>query len=85
VKIGGRFEGIDSDTSVGGTTTDVAVVKNAAGMLFSANVNGYGTKAAFSETASVAAGATINFVVGYGNAAHVNDSTGLSVTITPTQ
>ena len=39
--------------------------------------------APFSITTSVAAGDTIDFVVGYGtNATHSNDSTGLSATIT---
>ena len=90
VKIEGRFEGIDNGgttTDGDGTTTDVAVVKNSntATPLFSADVNGFEDKAPFSETTSVTAGATINFVVDYDNAAHVNDSTGLSVMITPTQ
>jgi Tol biopolymer transport system component len=85
VKIEGRFEGIDTDTSVGGTTSDVAVVHNSATNLFSASVNGFGAKTPFSITRTVAAGDTIDFSVGYGsNATHSNDSTGLSVTITPT-
>ena len=86
VKIEGRFEGIDTDTSVGGTTTDVAVVKNTTTTIFGADVNGFGTTAPFSITTSVVAGDTIDFVVGYGsNFTYANDSTGLSATITPTR
>jgi hypothetical protein len=79
VVIKGRFEGIDTV----GTTTDVAVVHNSATTLFRGNVNGYGAKAPFSITRSVAAGDTIEFYVGYGsNANHGFDSTGLLATIT---
>jgi hypothetical protein len=81
VKIEGRFEGIDK----AGTTTDVAVVKNTATTLFSDNIDDYGDRAPFSITTTVAAGDTIDFAVGYGsNADYTSDSTGLSVTITPT-
>ena len=82
VKIEGRFQGIDK----GGTTTDVSVVHNSTTTLFSGNINGYGARAPFSITRSVAAGDAIDFSVGYGsNATYFNDSTGLSVTITRTR
>jgi hypothetical protein len=81
VKIEGRFEGIDTH----GTTTDVAVLKNTGTTLFGGNINDYGATAPFLITKQVAAGDTIDFSVGYGsNANYGFDSTGLSVTITPT-
>src|SRR3712207_5532262 len=87
VKIEGRFQGIDTGgtaTDGDGTTTDVAVAHNSTTTLFSDNINAYGATAPFSITRSVAAGDTIDYSVGYGsNATHSNDSTGLSVTITP--
>lgn len=79
VKIEGRFQGIDA----AGTTTDVAVVHDSAATLFSGNIDGYGVRAPFSITKSVAAGDTIDFSVGYGsNRNYTSDSTGLAVTIT---
>jgi hypothetical protein len=82
VQIEGRFEGIDADVSVGGTTTDVAVVHNSAVTLFRGNINGYGATAPFTITRTVAAGDTIDFSVGWGsNRTYGNDSTGLSATI----
>jgi|SRR5215212_6608776 len=81
VEIEGRFEGIDAH----GTTTDVAVVHNSTTTLLSGDVNAYEAKLPFSITKQVVAGDTIDSSVGYGsNANHVYDSTGLSVTITPT-
>jgi hypothetical protein len=83
VKIEGRFQGIDTH----GTTTDVGVHYDSAtssASLFSSNVNGYGARAPFSITKSVATGDRITFYVGYGsNRTYFHDSTGLSVTITP--
>jgi hypothetical protein len=82
VKIEGKFEGIDT----GGTTTDVGMMKNTTKTLFSNNINGFGATAPFSTTTTVAGGDTIDFLVGYGsNATYENDSTGLSVTITPAE
>jgi hypothetical protein len=72
----------------------VSVVHNSATTLFNGNVNGYydasdpindPSIAWFDITRSVTAGDTIDFSVGYGsNANYYYDSTGLSVTITPT-
>lgn len=91
VKIKGRFEGIDNfgtTTEGDGTTTDVTVVKNSntgTPLFGERKINAYDDEARFEMTETVAAGSTIDFVVGYGsNATHANDSTGLSVTITPT-
>jgi hypothetical protein len=82
VKVEGKFEGIDT----GGTTTDVGMMKNTTKTLFSNNINGFGATAPFSTTTAVAGGDTIDFLVGYGsNATYENDSTGLSVTITPAE
>jgi hypothetical protein len=86
VMIAGRFEGIDNfgtPTDGDGTTTDVAEVKNTntAPPLFSDDINSYGDEVPFSITTTVAAGDTIDFVVGLGGNTYSNDSTGLSATI----
>jgi RHS repeat-associated protein len=76
----GRFQGIDVGT---GTTTDVSITHNGAGV-FSSAVNGGGASAPFSLTRMVSAGDTLEFSVGVGsNGTYNSDSTGLVVTITP--
>jgi YD repeat-containing protein len=80
MKFEGRFQGLDT----GGTTTDVTVIHNSSVPLFSGAVNGYGTQTPFMLFKTVAAGDTIDFVVGTGgNNTYYGDSTGLAVTITP--
>ncbi len=78
-QIKGRFEGIDT----GGTTTNVRILHKEA-QVQSGNVNGFGAQATYDFPLSVAAGDTIDFVVGYGsNNTYNSDSTGLAATITP--
>lgn len=70
-------------------TTDVHVRLNSSTALFDGNINGSGSTAPFSLTRTVAAGDTIEFVVGYGSNGNYNsDATTLAVTISqppPTQ
>jgi len=75
--VAGRFQGIDT----GATTSDVSITKNGT-VLFSGNLNGYGTQLPFSLSVTVAAGDAIEFTVGVGaNGTYNNDSTGLAATI----
>lgn len=63
------------------TTTDVHVRLNSSTALFDGNINGSGSAAPFSLTRTVAAGDTIEFVVGYGSNGNYNsDATTLAVT-----
>ncbi len=79
-QVKGRFQGIDT----GGTTTNVRILHKGV-QVQSGGVNGYGSQAAYDFALTVAAGDTIDFVVGYGsNLTYNNDSTGLVATITPT-
>jgi hypothetical protein len=65
------------------TTTDVHMQTNGVAIL-SGTVNGYGTNSgpSFDTTMTLAQGATLDFVVGYGNNGYLNDSTGLRAQIT---
>jgi hypothetical protein len=76
----GLFQGIDTRS----TTTDVHVLRNSSIALHTANINGFGDQSPFSFTATVAAGDTLDFLVGFGNGSFGADSTGLAVTITDT-
>ncbi|HEU4875904.1 MAG TPA: RHS repeat-associated core domain-containing protein, partial [Pyrinomonadaceae bacterium] len=52
-------------------------------VIWSGNINGYGNQATFSLSATLAAGDTLDFQVGYGsNQTYNSDSTGLAATIT---
>jgi hypothetical protein len=76
--IAATFSGMDT----GGTTTDVAVLRNG-GELFSGLVNGYQATRSFSGVVAVSAGETIDFSVGYGsNETYFGDMTGLDAVIT---
>lgn len=71
------FTGIDTR----GTTTDVHVLLNHAG-LFAGSINGYGSSAAYSSVLALAAGTVLDFAVGFGaNGTYNNDSTAISVRI----
>ena len=75
----GLFQGIDTR----GTTTDVHILQDSATTLLGANINGFGDQAPFSFARYLAAGETLDFVVGFGfNGTFWDDSTGLAVTIT---
>jgi hypothetical protein len=75
----GLFQGID----IRNTTTDVHVLQNSTTSLLSGNINGFGNQAPFNFTRYLAAGETLDFVVGWGfNGNYGADSTGLAVTIT---
>ncbi|MDE3113028.1 MAG: HYR domain-containing protein [Chloroflexota bacterium] len=68
-----------------GTTTDDAVLLNgnATNPLFVGEVTGYRAAQTYSGTVSMAAGATLDFTVGYGtDGSYFSDATGLAVTIT---
>jgi hypothetical protein len=79
VRVVGRFQGLDT----AGTTSDAIITYNGA-PLFNRPVNGYGVPVPFSIIKSVSAGDVIEFSVGYGsNCTYNNDSTGLTVSITP--
>ncbi len=72
------FTGID----VHGTTTDVHVLSGATS-LYSSFINGYGETESFSTTLTLAAGALVDFAVGYGqNGDYYDDSTGIDATLT---
>ncbi len=78
-RVAGSFFGQDS----AGTTTDVHILKNG-NTKFDGVVNGFGPGSAvpFDLPITLAAGDTLDFVVGYGaNANFANDSTGLAATI----
>ena len=76
-QVAATFSGMDT----GGTTSDVAVLRNG-GELYSGLVNGYGTTRTFSGVVSVSAGETIDFTVGYGNNQNYGgDMTGLDAII----
>ncbi len=75
--ISGRFEGIAG----GHATTDVHVIHNSTAV-FDGYVNGLGSVVPYSVQRTVAAGDTIDFVVGDGGNAYWSDSTGLAATIT---
>lgn len=86
--IAASFWGQDDGTNSGGqrpgTTTDVHV-RLASGDLFTGAVNGFGpsTTTSGGGTVSLAAGETVDFVVGVGaNGNYYNDSTGLAATVT---
>ena len=73
------FQGID----MRGTSTDVHILQASTTSLLTANINGFGNQATFSFNRYVAAGDTLDFVVGFGSDGDYNDdSTGLAVTIT---
>lgn len=74
----GGSRGIDT----GGTTTDISIRHNST-LIWSGNINGYGNQATFSLSATLSAGDTLDFQVGYGsNQTYNSDSTGLAATIT---
>jgi hypothetical protein len=73
----GLFQGIDTRN----TTSDVHVLQNSSTSLHSANINGFGNQSPFNFTRDLAAGDTLDFVVGWGNGNYQADSTGLAVTI----
>lgn len=66
----GEFTGLDS------ASTDVHVLHNGVS-LYDGNVSGSGSVQAYNVLATLAAGDTLDFVVGYGNGTYFNDSTGL--------
>jgi concanavalin A-like lectin/glucanase superfamily protein len=76
--VAGLFQGIDTRN----TTSDVHVLEDSSTSLLSANINGFGDQSAFNFTSDLAAGETLDFVVGWGNGNYNADSTGLAVTIT---
>lgn len=83
-QVKGRFQSIDAYP--GGT--DVAVLHNSGGELFSGLISGLpsapGGEEKFTLLVYVEAGDTVDFSVGYGaNNTYSNDSTGLSATIRP--
>ncbi len=83
VAIKGRFQGLDYQ----GATTDVSIKwSGAAQPLFSSflGLNGQSQTTAYSLTATVAVGDTIDFIVGYGNGYYGADSTGLAASIVKT-
>ncbi|HYC61125.1 MAG TPA: Ig-like domain-containing protein [Thermoanaerobaculia bacterium] len=72
-RIEGKFEGLDTV----GTTTHVTITHNAT-VIWSSDVNGYGTQVPFSLSRVVTVGDRIDFSVGAGaNAVYTYDSTGL--------
>jgi uncharacterized delta-60 repeat protein len=72
------FTGVDVD----GTTTDVHVLLNGASVA-DGEINGYGSTFAKSiSLPTVAAGDTIDFIVGYGTGSYYSDSTTLSAQVT---
>ncbi len=76
VNISGRFENMNS------ATTDVHVVHNSSAALFDGAINVQGSVAPFSIRKTVAAGDTLDFVVGWGSNGNYNsDSTGLALVI----
>ena len=78
VNISGRFENMNN------ATTDVHVVHNSSAALFDGAINGAGSVAPFSIRKTVAAGDTLDFVVGWGsNGTYYSDSTGLVLNIAP--
>ncbi len=78
VNISGRFENMNS------ATTDVHVVHNSSTALFDGAINGAGSVAPFSIRKTVAAGDTLDFVVGWGSNGNYNsDSTGLVLNLVP--
>ena len=77
----GGFSGVDS----GPTTTDVHVLLD--GAVFASgglNINGGGNTVFLTsfDPVTLAKGDTLDFVVGYGNGAYFNDSTGVSAQVT---
>jgi hypothetical protein len=74
------FTGVDN----GGTTTDVHILDNGVS-IFDSVVNGYlNSTPPFNNTLTVGAGATIDFVVGFGSDGfYYNDSTALAATLSP--
>lgn len=78
VNVSGRFENMNN------ATTDVHVVYNSSTALFDGAINGQGSVAPFSIRKTVAAGDTLDFVVGWGSNGNYNyDSTGLSLSLAP--
>lgn len=74
----GLFQGIDTRN----TTTDVHIRLDSVESLLDANINGFGAQAPFVVTRTLAAGDTLDFVVGMGTDGGVSaDSTGLAVSI----
>ena len=77
--IAGHFKGVNTTP----TTTDAHIRLNSSTSLFSETIADYYVPHPFSISQSMAAGDTIDFVVGYGtNGNHLSDSTGLAGTIT---
>jgi hypothetical protein len=77
----GEFVGI----ATAGTTTDVHILANGTTSLFSTEVTGLGTVESFDVTRTLAAGQTLDFVVGFGtNGNFTSDSTGITADISLT-
>ncbi len=81
-RVQGAFTGRDTANA----TTDAHILLNGgASSLFTGdiNINAGGNVAAFNLIQSFTAGDTLDFVVGNGNAAYFNDSTGLKLSVAP--
>lgn len=77
-RIQAAFTGIDEKT-----TTDVHVLASGKSLFDSfILLEGHGRNESFSGTVHLAAGESINFVVGYGNGEYYYDSTGLNASVT---
>ena len=77
----GEYVGI----ATAGTTTDVHILANGTTSLFSTEVTGLGTVESFDVTRTLAAGQTLDFVVGFGtNGNYTSDSTGITANISLT-
>jgi hypothetical protein len=79
--ITGEYVGI----ATAGTTTDVHILENGSTSLVSNEVTGLGATDTFDVTRVLAAGQTLDFVVGFGtNGNYTSDSTGITANISMT-
>ncbi|MBI3201487.1 MAG: hypothetical protein HYZ29_08090 [Myxococcales bacterium] len=79
-RLNGAFTGISTAWP---TTTDVAVLRGGTSIFAGGiNINGLGASAPFDLTVSLAAGESVDWVVGYGNGSYYYDSTALDAHVT---